>query len=258
MSEAATWMRNAHIAVYAFMCVCGLCGLCYMFFCAFLGQAFHAIVGAIVAIGGMTIGFMALAAVRIGAVLVTRIERIEVLASRLEEVESAPQSESVTVDLARVGDGDAENLVAANLQHDSFPRLVPSESDTLPEEPAAASPGEAVHCLPQENQWQVAYQSGDIAGCRRALVSLREVLAPERIASMEEGLRAMSRARALQLRQDFARQVRSRYYASALITGKQITELFPDSVMARDFESLCPRLIECASQRKKSHPVSAV
>ena len=251
-------MRNAHVAVWAFMSVCGLCGLCYMFFCAFLGQAFHAIVGAVVAMGGVTLGFVVLAAIRFGAVLVTSGKQIEGLAWRLEELESLLKSESATVDLAHLGDGDAEKLLAANVHRDSFPRLVPPESDTSPEKHAAASAREPVRCLPQEYQWQAAYESGDIAGCRRALVALREVLDSQRIGSMEERLRALSCARALQLRQDFARQVRSQHYASALITGKQITELFPDSAMAREFATIRARLIERASKRRKSQTVSAV
>lgn len=258
LSEAARWMRNAHLAVCAFMGVCVLCGLGYLFYCAFLGQAFRAILGAIVAIGGVAAGFLALAIVRLGTLLVANREQTDLLASRMEGLENLLHAERVVVDLARADAGRAEELLAADLRCDGFPRLVPAESDTPCKEAASASTGATVPGGPLEHQWQAAFQSGNLGTCRQVLASLREVLDPERIASLEDGLHTLSRAKVLQLRQDFAGQVRSRDFASALITGKQITELFPDSDMAREFGELCPQLIERADRRKKSPAVSAV
>ncbi len=251
-------MRNAHIAVYAFMSVCALSGLCYMFYSAFAGQVFPAIAGALVAIGGVTVGCLALAAVRFGAVLVVRTERTEHLVARVEALENALEAQGVTVDLSRAGAGDPEKLVAANVPGDGFPRLVRPEPGKPPAEPTAVSAHEDGRCSREEYHWQVAYQNGDLAACRRALDHLRELLEPERITPLEEGLRAMSRTKAVQLREDFAGMVRSRDYEAALMTGWRIAELFPDSAMAREFMTLRPRLVERTEQHKGTRPASAV
>ncbi|MFH0980066.1 MAG: hypothetical protein V2A79_00820 [Planctomycetota bacterium] len=210
-ADAATWMRNAHIAVYSFMSVCALSGLSYVFYAAFGGQVVRAIAGAVVATGGVAVGFLALAAVRFGAMLVARTERIELLVSRLEALEQAMEVQGVAVDLARAGAGDPEKLVAASVGGDGFPRLV------RPETPAPPQPSE----------------------------------------EREERLRAMRRAKALQLREDFARLVRSRDYEGALSAGAQMVELFPESAMAREFQTLRPRLREGANFRKPARPASA-
>ncbi len=257
-SEAATWMRNAHVAVYAFMSVCALSGLCYMFHSAFAGQVFPAVAGALVAIGGVTLGCLALVAVRFGAVLVARTERIEHLVTRVEALESALEVQGVTVDLLQTGAGDPEKLVAANVPDDGFPRLARPEPANPPAQPTTVSSDDAGRCSREEHQWQVAYQSGDIATCRRVLHHLRQLLKPERITSLEEGLRAMSRTKAVQLREDFASRVRSRNYAAALTTGEQIAELFPGSALACEFKTLRPRLLERVEQRKGTQPASAV
>ena len=257
-SETATWMRNAQIAVCAFMSVCAVSGLCFAFYSGFAGEVVRALAGALVAVGGVTTGFLALAAVRFGAMLVARTERIEDLVWRIEALEKSIETQGVPVDLARTGAGDPEKLVASNVQRDGFPRLVSPGPAPSPERPATAEPGDAGHRSREEHQWQTGFQSGDIAACRRSLDRLREVLDPERIVSMEEGLRAMGRARATQLREEFAGMVRSRNYAAALTTGEQIAELFPDSAMARDFASLRPRLTECARRRRSARPPSAV
>ena len=275
-SEAATWMRNAHIAVCAFMGVCALSGLCFAFYSAFVGQVLHALAGALIAVGGAAVGFLALAAVRFGIMLVSRTERIEALVSRVDALEESIEGQGVPVDLTRAGAGAPERLVfqeamagseeftsrvsagapeklvAANVQRDGFPRLVPPKPARPPEELGATEAGEAGRRSREEHQWQVGFQNGDTVACRRALDRLRGLLDPERIISMEEGLRVMTRARAMQLREEFAGMVRSRNYTAALATGQQIAELFPDSAMSREFASLRPRLTECAGRHEQS------
>lgn len=255
------WMRNAHIAVYAFMSVCALSGLCFVFYSAFVGQVLRAIGGALIAMGGITVGFLSLAAVRFGAVLVARTERIERLIARVEAVENSLETQGVPIDLSRVGTGNPEKLVAANVPRDGFPRLVRHEPLKPPAGPTSALPnaGAAVERRSrEEHQWQLAYQNGDIAACRRTLDRLRELLEPERIVGLEEGLLAMGREKAAQLREDFGKMVRSRNYEAALMLGEQIAELFPESAMACEFQTIRPHLTERAEQQKEPQSVSAV
>ena len=257
---AAVWLRNAQIAVYAFMGVVAVTGLCYLFYSAFVGHAFGALLGGICAIGGVTFGCLALAAVRFGDMILARNRGHESLQARIEALEAAFDAQGVPVDLSRVGSHDTEHLVAGNLNPDVFPRLVKSSAEPIEEASDQASPTikrpEAPSSI--ELQWQAAYQNGDVAGCRQALLSLREDLDPDQAARMEEGLQAMAAARSAQLREDFARLVRLRNYEAALLTGDAIAQLFPESAMARQFQELRPHLRRRADEANAPQHAPAV
>lgn len=239
---ASAWLRNAQIAVYAFMGVAAVSGLSYVFYSAFMGNALGAVLGAISAIGGVTLSFLALAAVRFGEIVLARGRHVDALLARLEALEAAFEAQGVPVDLARIGAAEADQLVAANLDRDVFPRLV--KSAPAETQPSGAQPVEVPSLL--ELQWQSAYQNGDVAACRRVLQALREFLDAPQLERMEEGLRAMSLAKSAQLRDDFARLVRLRNYDAALLTGDEIARAFPDTAMAREFNDLRPHLIRRA------------
>ncbi len=256
--EVAGWVRNARVAAYVFMSVSALSGLAYLFYSACVGQVFRAIAGACIALGGVAVGSWALAAARLGTLLAARLEGNESFASRVEALENALQKQGVLVDLMPVSASDPQKLVAANLQRDGFPRLVRPGPIEPPTKPTPPPPQTVERPVPEEQRWQAADQNADLAACRRTLETLRGVLDPERITSLEEGLRAMSRAKAARLREGFAAMVRARNYAGALAVGEQIATLFPDSAMARQFATLRPRLAELAQACQISQSAPAV
>ena len=250
-------MRNAHIAVYAFMSVCSLSGLSYVFYSAFGGDVLRATAVALFTIGGVTAGFLALAAVRLGTTILNRTALIEELVVRIDALEQAIESNDGLVDVADSEGADPHRLVAADVSRDAYPRLVADETCTQPaEEPAVAE--SATACSREEHQWQMAYQNGDLVACQRTLKHLRGALEPGRIAALEAGLEAMSRAKAQQFREDFARLVRSGNYNAALIAGERIVEVFPDSDMAREFEALRPHLTKKTKNRKPNAQPASV
>ncbi|MCP4590150.1 MAG: hypothetical protein GY842_05360 [bacterium] len=254
-AEAATWLRNSHIAVYAFMSVCALSGLGYVFYSAFAGEVLQAIAGVLVTMSGVTVGVLALAGVRFGALLVARTQRAEHLLARLEAVEVAMENRSAADGRPEAGPEVVQRLVGAALPNDQYPRLVRGESPTrggTPPRPERPREHEG------ERQWQLAYQNGDIASCRQALERLRPVLEPRRIASMEDGLRALSRAKVEQLRESFARSVRGEDFSAALHIGAEITELYPESPLDRQFQTIRPHLLQRVARQRRAETLSAV
>ena len=249
--ETVAWMRNAQMALYLFMAVAALSGLTYLFAAAFAGQVLRAIVGALVAVGGVAAGLMGLTALRFAVLMAARTRPLDQVVARVTALESAVEHQVVTVDLARGNAEPPDKLVAANVELDAFPRLVRPDPADLPAEPGA-SPQPVEGPTPDERRWQAAYQNGDIAACRRTLVTLRTVLAPERVAAMEDGLHALSQAKAFQLREEFARLIRAHDYAAALTTGEQIAALFPESAMTREYEALRPQLCKCAGHASEA------
>lgn len=254
--DAAAWLRRADIAVHAFLYVSALAGLGFVLYAASAGEGLAALGGGLVTLAGVIVGLIGLTLVRCGVALLARTDRIEHLLLTLEAMESTRASHDELVNIARGAGGNAESLVAANVPADGFPRLAGVD---LPEGPGEAPEPATAHthgCSDQERQWQRAIEAGDVIGCRKALATLRAVLVPERVASLEQALATLSRTQAVQLREDFAERVRSQDYAGALTTGDRLATLFPDSGLARDFEAVRPRLVECSARQPPAVPVS--
>ncbi len=144
---------------------------------------------------------------------------------------------------------DPAMLVSATLVTARFPRLarfhaVP-DGNEMPG--ANVQPGIGVEIgRPaaglDEARFEAALAAGQLRTARTIARTLRAQWGPRRFAVVERRLDALAQATAKRLRARFGDLVRTRQFEDALRLGEQIAELFPGSVMERDFRSLRPVL----------------
>lgn len=157
------------------------------------------------------------------------------------------------LDLATMGNGDADKLAAAALDHEAFPRLVA----TMEEEPPARSkevvvPGEERSAHPEQTeattqellgQWRVALGDGDLAGCRGVYAALVDAGRAEAVASMAEQIEELADRVERSLREAFSSRVRAGDYAGGLAIGERICGLLPDRPVTVEFHRIRPYLL---------------
>ncbi len=182
--------------------------------------------------------------------------------------------ESCMLDLSAIGPGDPSTLAAATLDRARFPRLVAS----MDEAPPPDAPPPAAPALQDANPfgdspeprfdraatstdepldpsepagvadknplrvWKVAMREGDLAACREVWSTLVDTADLDFVAQMNSQLEELSMKTERSLRATFVQSVRRGDYNGALAIGEQITRLFPDQTIAREFQEIEPHL----------------
>jgi hypothetical protein len=260
------WLRRAEIIVYVFLGTCITSGLIYLYPAACAGQVRDALIGAAITIGGSGAALIMLAVVRIGSLTVYTAERLDEIGQRMDALEdtleaalssvpdeNASASRAAPVDLAAIGRGAPGLLVAATVPDHPFPRLAGrDEEDLVPAD--AAVPRERTVAGPvgpptgPEARWQRAFDEGDLLACRRILAEAGSLIPPERRQAMLAALDVLIEDRKQALRDEFSALVRSRRFADAIAKGREITQNFPNSAMAAEFEQVEPYLARRAAE----------
>ena len=222
------WLRRARWAVGLAALACAGVGLLWVYRSVLAGDVVGALAGAGLCLGVLALELAAGALLRLGGLVLRCAQRLDAIENHVAALEASidalENALGLPVDLTEVGSGDAERLVAARIERDAFPRLVqPSGGPPRPDTdvPAEAEP------------------TGSTITGQREL---------DRLVGKE-----MERLRA-----EFGELVREEDFAGALRTGERIETLFPDSVLARQFNSIRPHLLRRASGADPQKPASAM
>lgn len=228
---ANRWLRRGRWAAALVAIACCAAGVIWVYRAATAGDALGAVAAAGLCLGIVTLGALVAAAFRLGGLTLRCMRQVERLEARLTALELSVERTSRAMDLVIDENVDAASLVAATLERDTFPRLSAANDhqdheeavaeDHAPAEPAAAQPIGASSDGQQELDRLVH--------------------------------REMNR-----LRDEFADRVRGGDYAGALGTGERIATLFPDSALAREFESIRQHLQRRALTSSADERASAV
>jgi len=196
-----------------------------------VGDVFGALAGAGLCLGIIALDVLAAAVLRLGGLTLRSARQLERLEARVTTLELAADRTARAVDLVTDENFRAASLAAALLERDTFPRLSTAVDDDEEDHNAGDEPPPASdEPLPQLGDGQ------------------REL---DRLVRRELN----------RLRNEFGRQVRDGDYAGALGTGRRIATLFPDSTLAREFESIrepLQRRAAAAHQQQTDERASAV
>ncbi|GJM26194.1 MAG: hypothetical protein DHS20C16_26090 [Phycisphaerae bacterium] len=100
-------------------------------------------------------------------------------------------------------------------------------------------------------QFQHALSFRDLETCRQLWPVVKESVDTGRASQFEQALGDVEHQTAETLRIEFAAQLKEHEYATALQTGQRIAELFPQSRMASDFQSIRKR-VETLAQSSRN------
>jgi hypothetical protein len=208
---ANRWLRRGRWAAALVAIACCTAGSIWIYRSATVGDVLGAAAAAGLCLGIVALGALAVAAFRLGGLTLRCMRQAERLEARLTALELSTERTSRTMDLVTDENVDAASLAAATLERDTFPRLSAAidhqdQEKAVLEDHAPAEPGAA-----------------------------------EPTAASSDGQQELDRLvhrEMKRLRDEFADLVRGRDYAGALHTGERIATLFPDSALAREFESI--------------------
>ena len=224
------WLHRARWAAALVAIACCVVGVIWVYRAATAGDVFGALAGAGLCLGIIALDALAAAVFRLGALILRCTRRMEELDARLSAFELAADRTARAVNLVTDENMEAASLAAASLDRDMFPRLSAVDDDEeethVSEDRPPAETG-AAEPIPASNDGQ------------------QEL---DRLVHLE-----MNR-----LRDEFGGQVRSGDYAGALRTGERIATLFPDSTLAREFESVREPLTRRAAAPPADKPAEAV
>ncbi len=189
-----------------------------------------------------------------------------------DEAEPDPDADhgGRTLDLAAIGSGNPDAMVAATLDRDRFPRLA-GTTDRKPvagrgKESGKVEPtdrlmagtvqphgtdiegdaGEQVYRAALTNllrQWKLGLRTGNLPACRAALSALDTTLEPESRAALKAQLEGLGDRVERGLRSDFARHARAGDFDALLEVGDRIRRLLPERPVAEEFNRLRPHLL---------------
>ena len=193
------------------------------------------------------------------------------------EAESNPDADpgTQTLDLAAIGSGNPDVMVAATLDRDRFPRL----AGTMDRKPVAGGGKESGKVQPTDRlragtvqprgadiegevgervyraaltnllrQWKLGLRTGDLPACRAALSALDATLEPESRAVLDAQLEGLGDRVECALRQEFARHARAGNLDGLLEVGDRIRRLLPERPVAEEFQRLRPHLLRRTSR----------
>lgn len=217
-ATAEAWVRRGCIAAAAFAGLCAVGGLTLVAVKVVSGAYAEAVLTLIIAAATCGIGLLAMGAMRLGQVVIANAAELAALRYRMDSLEASFEAQGIDLELDPSA-GSPADLVGAVLPRDQYPRLV----------------GES----------QVAAEAGEGADSVESIIESRD----ERQAKL--GV-VSDVARAREIRERFAEEVRSGRYEQALALGKEIVNVAPASRMATDFESIRERLVELAEGQART------
>jgi hypothetical protein len=223
--EPATtpWLRRARWAVAVAAVACLAAGLIWVYRCAVAGKVLEGVAGGALCLGVIALDRAAGAVLRLAGLVLRCARRLDSLESRLAAMEVALEADTESADWAAIGKENAEALIAARLDRDTFPRLVNSAS-----------------------------RDG------RATEAHRPDSAAAKVTASQRQLEELARRELVRLRNEFADQVRKGDYAAAMRTGERIVALFPESDLATQFQTLRKHLLRRASGAAPDEHASVV
>ncbi len=214
------WLRRARWAVALVAIGCCAVAVIWVYRAAMKGDVLAALAGAVFCLGIIALDVAAAALFRLGGLTMRCIRRMEQLDARLSALEFTLERKDRTVGLIANENTEAASLVAATLKADIFPRLWAVDDNRANEDRA-----------PDGERPTVREDAPNIADSHDGQDELDRLVHRE-----------MHR-----LRGEFADLVRGGDYAGALRTGERIATLFPDSTLAREFNSIRRHLSSRAS-----------
>ena len=231
---ANRWLRRGRWAVALVAIGCCTAGLIWVYRAATAGDVLGAAAAAGLCLAIIALDALVAAAFRLGGLTVRCVQQVERLEARLTTLELTADRAGHMMSLVTDENVEAASLVAATLGRDTFPRL--SAVNEHPDQEEAASGDHP----PAESD------------------------AAEPIIASSDGQQELDRLvhrEMNRLRDEFADRVRGGDYAGALRTGERIATLFPDSALAREFESIRAPLARRAAavrSRRADEPAEAV
>jgi len=202
------WLRQARWAVAVAAVISVGAGLIWVYRSAVQGDVPAAAAGAAICIGAICLEIAAAGVLRQAVQGLRSARRLDELEQRLAELEELWYAPEEASDPQPVAQENAAALVAASLDRDVYPRLIPLPG--LEEQLAGAGK----HTTPEESPDQIDRELDELVH--------REML---------------------RLRDEFVGFVRRSDFAGALQTGDRIVALFPDSALATDYQTIRERLV---------------
>lgn len=245
--------------------------------------------GFLIITGALAMGLIARTALQV-LVRIAHIEeslddfadRVEGLMPLVRTNERSPRDQEPPVeqviDLAVIGSGNLEQLAAANLIRDAYPRLVSprvsataetlnegilsdqfsdcSDSHSTKSSSISSSNhgagnganGVAASARNLLEQWKSALAEGDLPLCKRIFASLLDVADRDALKPLEVQICELEDRLERRLRERFTTHVHRREFVAALETGEEMRSLLSDRPVAADFERLRPILARRADE----------
>ena len=163
-------------------------------------------------------------------------------------IASASKATAAVLDLSRIGTGRPEELAAATLDRDVYPRLAASLGDDGVDDVHASDAGPNGHDLPLTTKnllhsWKTALASGDLLECKRILAAMVDLSDPEDLRPLRLQIEELEDRIEISLRNQFAQQIRDRDFCGSLETGEKFVALLGNRPVAAEFERLRPLLV---------------
>jgi len=288
--------RHARKTVYLVAGVYVVIGFIVAVAFAVQGDRLGTFLGFLIVSGAMAMGLLFRAASQLSLRISSVDETLAGVRHRLDRIEGLMRgtpaarpshtglSNKGDLDLAEIGRGDPSLLSAATLDRDVYPRLVatmdgepPAQSDDSDssrsrkrraapyapgDEPSDVEDAEQTVGLSTRNllrQWKISLREDDLAGCRRVLSALIDTAGPDAVEPLRVQVAELADRVERELRKEFAAQVRSREYSSAISVGERMCSLLHDRPVTEEFARLRPLLERCAVRpvRRAAPPASA-
>ncbi len=248
-------------------------GLYYMYGAAAAGQVFHTVLGLLFVAGVLAVAMLLRYLLGLAVWWVSLWEQLSDLNARLRDLDrtvqelTTPALADPTLDIAALAAAGPQELVAATIEKDTFPRLVQQMDGGVPQEahaapvdpdgvhPALAQASEEVDVdaimddLPRDlahrnlyRHWRIALRCGDVRQAEQILSVWRPVAAEDFVARRTAEFDAVVRQISRKLRDLFSHCVRRGEYVEALEVGERVLRELPSSRIAADFIAIKPHL----------------
>lgn len=204
-----------------------------------------------------------------------RVEGLIPLVHANERISGESDSKADVIDLAKIGSGAPEQLAAATLNRDVYPRLAtameqaageghstdqgshprfdPGSSESAEKGHPDHAPGNGTNgsAAPARNllqQWKLALAEDDLPLCKRIFSALVDLADRDALMPLQTQIEDLEDRLERRLRDRFTHQVHSRNFIAALETGDQLRSLLGDRPVAADFDRLRPILARRANE----------
>ena len=239
---------------------------------AVAGDRLSTFLGFLIISGALAVAVGLESIFRLNAHVATMTEQLIGLRERLNRIERAPaatqstgtdEPEPAMMDLATMGRGDPDILVAATLDRSVFPRLVSTMDDVPPTitpdalrcEKATPVPervrvtrspadvdGSGVTTRNLMHEWEDGLRTGDLAACRNVFSALVDIADPATVVVFGSQLEQLAGHTEAQLREAFLRHARERDYSALMDVGEEICRQLPDRPIAVEFNRIKPHV----------------
>ncbi len=288
-AQAERWDRMGNRVVLGYLAVVGFTGLCFVVDRLVALQWGMVFVGVISTAAGCSVGVVAWVILQMVLQAIEDAHEMEGLRYRIDMLEAAAEMREVEsnadhddhdgFDEAVPTTPDPADLVGAVLPTSQYPRIL---SDGFDEATRNAIRGASTDDVEKANgssasrktdtdsrvgrsetgngsldevggeaRFLAALAAGDLPRCRWLWLDLMQTMSQKRLETLQPRYDAFIEDCARDLRDSFAESVRIGDFTTALSKGDEIVELFPESRMAADFQSLRSHL-----ERRTTHPGS--